>query len=140
MKRQPTFVINLLKYLWLIDCLRLEYFRSESKFGITVITLIMIIIVIIIMIIIMIMITLRMLISTSKLLRESLNRTIDLFFYFLYILLFYFYFIIIIIIFSRTFRTLDFDLEKRYWILHIHLLLLFNILIVVDSCWNRGRF
>ena len=62
--------------------------------------------------------TLRMLISTSKLLREPLNRTIDVFFYFIYIFLFHFYFIIIIIIiiiiFSRTFRTLDFDLEKRY--------------------------
>ena len=41
---------------------------------------------------------------------------------------------------KRTLRTLDFDLEKRYWILHIQLLLLFNILIVVGSCWNRGRF
>ena len=41
---------------------------------------------------------------------------------------------------KRTFRTLDFDLEKRYWILHIQLLLLFNILIVVGSCWNRARF
>ena len=60
--------------------------------------------------------TLRMLISTSTLLREPLNRTIDVFFYFMYIFLFHFYFIIIIIIiiFSRTFRTLDFDLEKRY--------------------------
>ena len=96
MKRQPTFVISSLKYLWLIDCLRLEYFRSESKFGITVITLIMIIIVIIIMIIIMIMITLRMLISTSKLLRESLNRTIDLFFllhiYLFILFLFHYYY------------------------------------------------
>ena len=41
---------------------------------------------------------------------------------------------------KRTCRTLDLDLEKRYWILHIHLLLPFNVLIVVGSCWNRGRF
>ena len=41
---------------------------------------------------------------------------------------------------KRTFRTLDFDLEKRYWILHIQLLLLLNILVVVGSCWNRARF
>ena len=41
---------------------------------------------------------------------------------------------------KRTLRTLDFDLVKRYWILHIHLLLPFNVLIVVGSCWNRGRF
>ena len=34
-------------------------------------------------------------------------------FYFIIIII-----IIIIIIFSRTFRTLDFYLEKRYWILH----------------------
>ena len=75
-----------------------------------------------------------MLISTSKLLKEPLNRTTDVFPYFIYIFLFHFYLIIVIImiIFSRTFRTLDFDLEKRY--LYIHFLLLFNILIVVDSC------
>ena len=39
---------------------------------------------------------------------------------------------------KRTFRTLDFDLEKRYWILHIQLLLLLSLLVL--SCWNRGRF
>ena len=40
--------------------------------------------------------TLRMLISTSKLLKEPLNRTIDVFPYFMYI---FFFFIIIITIF-----------------------------------------
>ena len=43
---------------------------------------------------------------------------------------------------KRNFRTLDFDLEKGYWILLIQLLLLsiFNILIDVGSCWNRDSF
>ena len=58
--------------------------------------------------------TLRMLISTSKLLNEPLNRTVNVFPYFIYIFLFHFYFTVIIIIFSWTFRALDFDLEKRY--------------------------
>ena len=40
--------------------------------------------------------TLRMLISMSKLLKEPLNQTIDVFPYFIYIFLFHFYFIIII--------------------------------------------
>ena len=35
---------------------------------------------------------------------------------------------------KTTFRRLHFDLGKRYWILHIQWLLLFNILIVVGSC------
>ena len=36
--------------------------------------------------------TLRMLISTSKLLKEPLNRTIDVFPYFIYIFLFHYYY------------------------------------------------
>ena len=55
--------------------------------------------------------TLRMLISTSKLLKEPLNRTIDVFPYFIYISL---YFIIIITIFlflavERNFSILEVD-------------------------------
>ena len=77
-----------------------------------------------------------MLISTSKLLREPLNRTIDVFFYFMYIFLFHFYFIIItiIIIFSRTFRTLDFDLAKRYCIfIYYYYLIFLSLLIHVET-------
>ena len=38
------------------------------------------------------LVTLRMLISTSKLLKEPLNRTIDVFPYFIYIFLFHYYY------------------------------------------------
>ena len=44
--------------------------------------------------------TLRILISTSKLLKEPLNRTIDVFPYFIYIFLFQFIIIIIFLFFA----------------------------------------
>ena len=43
---------------------------------------------------------------------------------------------IIIIIFSRTFRTLDFYLEKRYWILHFiyyYYLMFLSLLVHVET-------
>ena len=45
-------------------------------------------------------VTLRMLISTSKLLKEPLNRTIDVFPYFIYIFLFHYYYYYYFFVFS----------------------------------------